>query len=124
MEPRYKAVGYFTPREGGQYGSASSAAAGGVPSMKSLTLDLSVATTDKEYPISGNVLWYLDSTAAGDRLQVRFDDFGSDPLPWRPGISIVGRTYGRVYLSWAAQPGSIAVLAYTNDPAATELQVV
>lgn len=77
-----------------------------------LTIDLTTATANREFDIAGKLFSYWDTTVpATDTITIRFDSVSADPIPFRYGKTWEVRPFTRVFVSWAATPGSVATLA-------------
>lgn len=89
--------------------------AGGNIDPQIYDLTLSVATTNFEIPIAGNVVKYANSTNVSDLITVRFNRKSAAAVPLRPGDAIDGIAFDRIFVSWAAQSGATASIMLLED---------
>ena len=83
-------------------------------SPKVLNLDLATAATAQIQAVQGSVLWLNWASTSTALIQVQFNE-QSDPLKWGPGNGVEGIPFDKVILTWAAQAGVTAQLAYFLD---------
>ena len=86
------------------------------PTFKVLTLNLANANNLTLFTMSGNTLWYMDSTNSTDRLFITIDQQANDPLPFGPGAAIQGVNFAQFWITNAIILGATAYLVVINDP--------
>jgi hypothetical protein len=85
--------------------------------IKTIVLSLAGVRADELRDVSGNGLWFISSTNAGDLVSVRYNDQSNDTVPLRPGNAMIGIPFDRLLFSNAAIAGATAtfVVYYLPD---------
>lgn len=89
-----------------------------------LTYDLSVARTDLEIVISGNLFWYQNSTNTSDIVRIKYERNSANPIPFQPGNKLGGVGFSRLYLTNAVIAGATATIIILQDSPQAPISVL
>ncbi|MBA7519564.1 hypothetical protein ES705_11643 [subsurface metagenome] len=82
-----------------------------VKNYDTFTVDLTVAQTDKDFPITGNYLYIVEATDIDANLSVRINEQSRKQIRLVHGRAVRTPFY-RLYLSWPAQAAKTATIAF------------
>jgi len=86
------------------------------PSVNFRRILLDDAREKKEFDIGvSNVFWAIRASDGTATLSVHFNSQHANPLPVQNGLSMVGFTYNKIYITNTAQAGKWIDIIYFND---------
>lgn len=83
--------------------------AGRAPSIRVLTLDLSVARDDQKVSFGGVFLWAIASSSSGANVNVKFNEPAGNGVPIQRGLVIGGVPFDEIYVSNTAQGAGVTI---------------
>jgi hypothetical protein len=86
------------------------------PSVNVVPIDFNAgAVTDQEVKFEGSIVDFADSTNNSDVVIVKYDSKDAPGVRFRPGKSIDGIRFSRLFISWLQVVGSAGQLAIYKD---------